>query len=400
MKTVKLKDICELITRGISPKYTKNGEHGVTILNQKCIRNKALLYEFSKMHNISAKPVNQLKFVKTGDILVNSTGHGTLGRTALAENIFTPTLVDSHVTILRPIEGVIESKYLAYLIGRCENDFIKMATGTSGQTELPRALLSEYEVSYEPSLEKQQKIVAQLDAAFEKIDRAIKLTERNIKNAELLIRKVSTDAYAATDTEITEIGDCISSFITGPFGSALHKSDYIPDGTPVVNPQNIQDGSIRAMHKTMVSGETADRLRRYRLKKGDIVIARRGEMGRCAVVQTGQEGWLCGTGCFVLRLRENYDSEYIAQLLRLDATKKALDEKAVGITMKNLNQSLIASLTFAIPSLKEQQSVVSKNTTAKRKILSAQDLFKTKAEYLKAMKQSLLTQAFSQGEVE
>jgi len=88
----------------------------------------------------------------------------------------------------------------------------------------------------------------------------------------------------------------IEAFITGPFGSALHKSDYVADGIPLINPMNITDGKVIPIDKMQVSPETAERLSSFKVAPSDIVIARRGDMGRCAVVQPAQKGWLCGTG--------------------------------------------------------------------------------------------------------
>ena len=96
------------------------------------------------------------------------------------------TSVDSHVTILRPFED-----YLSRDILRTSSVGRRMISSRwrleqSGQTELPRALLNDYEISYEPSIEEQRRIVAKLDAAFEKIDQAIELTEENLLRAKSL----------------------------------------------------------------------------------------------------------------------------------------------------------------------------------------------------------------------
>lgn len=108
----------------------------------------------------------------------------------------------------------------------------------------------------------------------------------------------------------------IEAFITGPFGSALHKSDYVADGIPLINPMNITDGKVIPIDKMQVSPETAERLSSFKVAPSDIVIARRGDMGRCAVVQPAQKGWLCGTGSFILRFPAVLCSEYFAVCLR------------------------------------------------------------------------------------
>ena len=100
----------------------------------------------------------------------------------------------------------------------------------------------------------------------------------------------------------TRLGDTQSTISTGPFGTMLHKADYVEDGIPLVNPMNIIGAEIVPSTKMMVSRATKQRLENYVLRKGDVVIARRGELGRCAVVTEAEDGWICGTGSFFLRL--------------------------------------------------------------------------------------------------
>ena len=101
----------------------------------------------------------------------------------------------------------------------------------------------------------------------------------------------------------TTLRHVCSSIETGPFGTQLHSQEYIDNGIPVVNPSNLVDRKIIADPRVTVSIEVAARLFRHRLKRGDIVFGRRGEMGRCALVEESEEGWLCGTGS--LRVRPN-----------------------------------------------------------------------------------------------
>ena len=116
---------------------------------------------------------------------------------------------------------------------------------------------------------------------------------------------------------------------TGPFGSALHQSDYVQDGVPLVNPSHMINGSIRPDRKVTVSAETAHRLATYRLREGDIVIARRGEVGRAAIVSRVENGWLCGTGSFFIRFQNDACREYIILLLRCEPVRKYLAGEAV-----------------------------------------------------------------------
>jgi type I restriction enzyme, S subunit len=147
---------------------------------------------------------------------------------------------------------------------------------------------------------------------------------------------------------------------TGPFGSALHQSDYVLDGVPLVNPSHMINGRIWPDRKVTVSEETANRLATYRLSEGDIVMARRGEVGRAAMVSGAEEGWLCGTGSFFLRFQNDACREYMIVLLRCEPVRKYLAGEAVGITMVNLNHSILKKMPLAIPPLAEQHRIVVK----------------------------------------
>ncbi len=100
-------------------------------------------------------------------------------------------------------------------------------------------------------------------------------------------------AQIPEDWTVARLG-AMASFKTGPFGSALHQSDYVHGGVPVINPMQIIDGRIRATPSMATSEQAARKLSDFRLSAGDVVIGRRGDMGRCALVREYQHGWLCG----------------------------------------------------------------------------------------------------------
>ena len=154
------------------------------------------------------------------------------------------------------------------------------------------------------------------------------------------------------------LASLIELFITGPFGSALHKSDYVVDGIPLINPMNIIDGKVIPIDKMQVLPETVERLYSFKVAPNDIVIARRGDMGRCAVVNSEQKGWLCGTGSFVLRLPAVLCSEYFAVCLRSPYSIDLMSESSVGNTMLNLNQTILKSILIPVPPCTEQNRII------------------------------------------
>lgn len=147
---------------------------------------------------------------------------------------------------------------------------------------------------------------------------------------------------------------------TGPFGSSLHKSDYRIGGTPVVNPASLKSGKIVPIPGMAVDGATLARLSIFKLNAGDVVLARRGEMGRCAVVTSREHGWLCGTGCLILRLSNSFDSSFLALLLGSPSVREYLGGASIGTTMKNLNQSILSRMPIGVPPLQEQHRIVAK----------------------------------------
>ena len=145
---------------------------------------------------------------------------------------------------------------------------------------------------------------------------------------------------------------------TGPFGSVLHKSDYVEEGVPLVNPINIVDDGIVADSSMLVSDATKQRLGKYILKAGDIVVGRRGEIGRCAVVGEGEAGWVCGTGSFFIRPLPSMNPHFLAQIIRSSSCRERLEKASTGTTMKNLSNATLGNLVVPVPPLSEQQRIV------------------------------------------
>ncbi|MDM5123085.1 MULTISPECIES: restriction endonuclease subunit S [Aeromonas] len=180
-----------------------------------------------------------------------------------------------------------------------------------------------------------------------------------------------------------------ASFRTGPFGSALHKSDYVIDGIPIVNPMQIIDGGIIPTSSMSISTTAATKLSEFRLQTGDIVIGRRGEMGRCAVVGIEENGWLCGTGSMIIRIKSSCESRFIQRVLSSKEIIAAIESSSVGTTMINLNQSTLRELKIFIPSNKNEQLAIAT-------VLSDTDALIGELEQLVAKKQGIKTAAMQQ----
>ncbi len=137
---------------------------------------------------------------------------------------------------------------------------------------------------------------------------------------------------------------------TGPFGSQLHASDYVEDGVPSVMPKDLKEDRISQDSVARIREEDAARLARYRLRPGDIVYSRRGDVERCALVTFREDGWLCGTGC--LRVRPGHrgtDPAYLFAAVTTDRSRSWVVRHAHGATMPNLNTTILGELPLVDP---------------------------------------------------
>lgn len=164
------------------------------------------------------------------------------------------------------------------------------------------------------------------------------------------------------------LGD-IADVQTGPFGSQLHKSDYIAEGIPCIMPTNIGPHlNLVVDGIAHVSEVDANRLSRHLTEFGDIIYARRGDIEKCAYVTTNEEKWLCGTGCLKIRCKNEVNSRFIAYLLSTAECKKWITGNAVGTTMLNLSKGILSNLPLIIPSLVDQRRIASILSSLDRKI--------------------------------
>jgi type I restriction enzyme S subunit len=132
------------VNRGIAPKYDESSD--TLVVNQKCIRDGRLSLSLAR-RQLKVPPLD--KVVQEGDILINSTGVGTLGRVAQAEEVPQGLTVDSHVTIVRPIcPG--DRDFLGLLMSSMQPTFEQLGAGSTGQTELSRHAVGAQVVTWPP----------------------------------------------------------------------------------------------------------------------------------------------------------------------------------------------------------------------------------------------------------
>nr|WP_283242268.1 restriction endonuclease subunit S [Pseudoalteromonas sp. NEC-BIFX-2020_002] len=185
--------------------------------------------------------------------------------------------------------------------------------------------------------------------------------------------------------------DCLAKVQIGPFGSQLHKEDYIADGIPLINPTHIVKGQIIPDMNLTLTPEKFETLPNYHLKAGDIVMGRRGEMGRTALIDERSQGWFCGTGSLYIRITSPLvQPVFLNSVMSCSSMKTWLEEQSLGATMPNLNKKILHSIQVPIPTEELQ-----KNYLVALKVLRQQR--KEQKEYineLDSLFNSLMQKAF------
>jgi type I restriction enzyme S subunit len=160
----------------------------------------------------------------------------------------------------------------------------------------------------------------------------------------------------------------IADVQTGPFGSQLHKEDYVLDGTPIVTVEHLGNRTVTEQNLPMVSDEDKERLSKYILKEGDTVFSRVGSVDRCSYVGEKHSGWLFSGRCLRVRPFENIDSEYLYYFFTTEGTKQLIRSIAVGATMPSINTKILSDIEVPTPDIEIQKKIASILSTIDKKI--------------------------------
>ena len=231
-----------------------------------------------------------------------------------------------------------------------------------------------------PPLEIQKQIADTLD----KVTHTIDLCNAILEKLDLLVKSRFIELFGDPvsnphNWDKTPLGE-LAEIKIGPFGTLLHKEDYIQNAHALVNPSHIIDGKIAVDMKLTVSDDKYNELSAYHLNIDDVVMGRRGEMGRCAVVS--KSGLLCGTGSMIIRSNGRLKADYIQKIISFPSFKTTIEDMAVGQTMPNLNVPIVSKFMIICPPIEVQEQYYSfVEQTDKSKLAVKQVL--EKAETLK-----------------
>lgn len=166
----------------------------------------------------------------------------------------------------------------------------------------------------------------------------------------------------------------IADIQTGPFGSQLHKEDYVETGTPIVTVEHLGNRVFTEQNLPRVSDSDKARLIKYTLSTGDIIFSRVGSVDRCSYVDKSHDGWMFSGRCLRVRPTELVDSLYLYYYFCLEETKQFVRNIAVGATMPSINTKLLGEVEIALPDLNNQKRIAAVLSSLDDKIENNQKL--------------------------
>ncbi len=342
----------------------------------------------------TAKRLNCTRLQK-GDILIARLAD-PLGRACIfpLDGDFI-TAVD--VAILRiPTSSETTRKYIMHMINspQIKAEIKKYESGTT-RKRISRKNLDRIQFQI-PPLTEQQRIVARIEELFSQLDSGVETLRKTKQQLAVYRQAVLKEAFSFDDHGNVELSQIADDIRIGPFGTMLHKEDYLQNGIPVINPQHIKHLAICESSKVTVTSKKADELQAYKLRENDVILGRRGEMGRAAAITKREEGWICGTGSILLRLKKEFDSVLYAQILSSPNVVHYLEENATGTTMKNLNEDIVKHVP--VPSINRiQQTRIQKIIDSRLSVCdSIEQTVDAALQQADALRQSILKHVFGQ----
>ncbi|ENW30358.1 restriction endonuclease subunit S [Acinetobacter lwoffii] len=327
------------------------------------------------------------KLVSKGSLLIAMYG-ATVGE--VSQLTFDAT-TNQAICNIAPDENVCDVNYLYRFLEASKPYLLSRRVG-GGQPNISQGIIKDLEVPL-PSLSEQRRIASILDKA----DELRQKRQQAIEKLDQLLQATFIDMFGDPVSnpkgfKVAKLAEQVDLIQIGPFGTQLHQEDYIENGIPLINPSHIKNGKIIPNDKLTVSKSKHEELTQYHLRLNDVLLGRRGEMGRCAVVTEKEVGWLCGTGSLFIRPnREKINPFFLELLLSSDSIKKYLENVSQGQTMANLNKSIVGAIPLILPSIEIQN----KFFIISEKIDKMKSEFKNAKNRANNLFESLQNQAFS-----
>lgn len=365
-----LGSLCDMLRRGKSAKY---GTSKIQIIKSGQARGH-FEFNFSEKHFVEEGFELDERQLQKGDLLVNSTGKGTAGRVTYF-GLPGKYVVDSHISILRPSKR-LNSKFGLYSLARIGFKALEsLADGSSGQIELTLETISEIQIPL-PPLTIQEKVVAEctvVDAEVQAAQVQIEKTRRAMQH---------TISTVLEQRHVTKTLEEICKIQRGRFSHRPRNDPKFFGGPyPFLQTGDVVHAINSKVSYTQTLNE--DGLKVSRLFQPPVVLV-------TIAANIGDTAVLDYPACFtdsVVGLIPNatVNARFLELMMRTH--KKELNDSAPQMAQKNINIEILRPIKIPVPSLTEQQRLVTKIEALESEITSAQALIiaapAKKAEILK-----------------
>jgi type I restriction enzyme S subunit len=302
--------------------------------------------------------------IRRGDVLLNEGQSLELvGRCSLYLDEYPePCAMQNQLLRFRAHKGVCPV-FASYLFRYCQQTgvFARIASQTTSIAHLGGSRFEQLRLAW-PHTEDEQRTIAEVltdvDGLLGRLDRLI-AKKRDLKQAamqQLLTGQTRLPGFH-DEWEAKRLEE-IAEVKTGPFGSTLHESDYVQDGTPIITVEHLGEFGIEHFNLPLVSDSDLHRLRTYLLETGDIVFSRVGSVDRNALVRPSESGWLFSGR--LLRIRPNKQKvfpPFLSYQFHSELFKVSVRNVAVGQTMASLNTQILKGLLVTLPCFLEQTAI-------------------------------------------
>jgi len=373
------KEVCKLVM-GQSPKsdtYNSDG-HGMPFFQGKT--------EFGEMYPTVVKYCTApKKIAEIGDILLSV--RAPVGPTNIA-NI--QCAIGRGLGAIRPNIKNTLTNYLLYFFRNFEIEISQKGKGSTFSA-ITKTELENTDIPL-PPLQEQKRIVAKLDTLFERIDRAIALHQKNMDEADAFMGGVLNDVFGELEGKYEKI-DFNSVCIKITDGShnppkGIESSEYI-----MLSSKNIHNNLIHFDNPRYLKEEDFMREnKRTDVNVGDVLLTIVGTIGRTAVVNTDKKFTLQRSVAVLKPKQDLLDSYFL--MYSLQKNLDVLTDGAKGAAQKGIYLKSIKQLKIVNPPLKTQQKTVNYLDKISLHVKKLKEVQKEKMEHLKALKASILDQAF------
>lgn len=349
----------------------------------------------AKLAHISEAQAQRLSnvIVEKGDVLLNITG-ASIARCCVVPTHVLPARVNQHVSIIRPLSGHLDSKFLQYLLISRQVKEKLLQTGEDGgstRQAITKSQLQEFRIDFPESLPEQQRIVGILDEAFEGIAKAKANTEKNLQNAQTVFLSHLQTVFTQRNTDWTE--KRVADLARHSLGKMLDKAKNRGQMKPYLRNLNVRWFAFDLsdlLEMPFLPTETE----RYTAVKGDVLVCEGGYPGRAAIWDSEQPVYF-QKALHRVRFHELELNKWFLYYLYWQDASAQLSQHFSGAGIQHFTGEVLARFIVPIPPVDYIQQSVKTIELMRAETQRLEAIYQRELAALEELKQSILHEAFS-----